>query len=257
VLKEVENGVGWILINREEKRNALNKEVMEGIVKILDKFERDKEIGSIVIAGKGVNFASGADIEELLNLTSLPVDEISSFLEKGKLFYDRIAKCKKPVIAAIKGYALGGGCELALASDIRIAEENAKFGLPEVKLGLLPGGGGIQRLVRIVGIGRAKRMLYTGEIIDAKRAFDIGLIDSISKEDLLFGEAQRLGEKINQSSPTAIEMIKSSIEKGADLPLDHALFSDFRSFEILLLGEDVKEGIKAFMEKRKPNFRKK
>ncbi|MGQ9618147.1 MAG: enoyl-CoA hydratase-related protein [Candidatus Aminicenantia bacterium] len=250
---EKKDGIGFITLNRTEKLNALNKETLEELECILYQIEKDEEVKVIIITGAGEKaFVAGADINELSELKPLNAKEFS---EKGQAVFSMIEKMKKPVICAINGFALGGGCELALSCHIRVASKNAKFGQPEVKLGLIPGYGGTQRLPRIVGKGVATELILTGDMIDAEEAFRLGLVNRVVEAPELMNTCVNIAKKIMANSPVAVKIALSAINKGAYMPLDEGLSLEANLFSLCFASEDAKEGTKAFLEKRQPNFK--
>ena len=253
LLYDKEDGIGIVTINRPESLNALNGEVCTELYKIFQEIEDDQDVRVIILTGSGERaFVAGADIAEMQPQSSL---EISSFIDTGRKAFDRIYTLSKPVIAAINGFALGGGCELAMCCDLRIASENAKFGQPEINLGIIPGAGGTQRLARLVGMTRAKELIYTGDIIDADTAYAIGLVNKVVPHDSLMAEAKELAHKLLSKSSIALSLAKQAINNGADISLSSALDIEAQCFSRCFDTEDQKEGMKAFLEKRKPEFK--
>jgi enoyl-CoA hydratase len=246
---EQEKDITTIILNRPEIRNILNTEAINELGNHLTKFENDDKTRVIIITGTD-NFCAGANIKELME--KHPV-EAETFSRLGHKVFNGIENMGKPVIAAVNGYALGGGCELALSCDIRIAAESAKFGQPEINLGLIPGFGGTQRLARLVGIGRAKELIFTGRIIDAKEAEVIGLVNKVVKDGELMEKAKEMARVLAQKSPLALKMAKILINKNHDLK--KALEMEIMDFSECFASEDHLEGIKAFLEKRRPEFR--
>ena len=198
-------------------------------------------------------FGAGADIKEIKGICT-PV-EAHSFASRIQSLFNKIEGLEKPIIAAVSGLVLGGGCELAMACDIRIAAENAMFGQPEIKIGVIPGGGGTQRLPRLVGVGRAKELLFSGDSIDAREAYRIGLVNKVVAGGLLMDEAKKIAIKLAGQPAIALKMIKTSVNQGLNMDLPSALDYEARCFEILFSTEDQKEGMKAFIEKRSPAFK--
>ncbi|MGK7310878.1 MAG: enoyl-CoA hydratase/isomerase family protein [Candidatus Longimicrobiales bacterium M2_2A_002] len=248
---EVADRVATITVDRPEKRNALNGQVRRELIEALDGLEGDADVRVIVITGAGEKaFIAGADIGELAERTSL---EQRAAME-GRRVFTVIAELGKPVIAAINGYALGGGCELALACDLRIAARGARLGQPEVNLGILPGGGGTQRLPRLVGLGRAMRLILTGELIDAEEAERIGLVDVLVDDDELAHRTRELATSIATHSPVALKLIKEAVRASAEMPLAAGLELERELFITAFSSEDRSEGIRAFLEKRTPEF---
>lgn len=251
LLSSLENGILTITINRPDKLNALNRDVMTDLNAVLNEAEKNPDIKAVVITGSGEKaFVAGADISEFVGLSS---EEGKALAKTGQDIFSRIENCTKPIIAAVNGFALGGGCELAMACHFRIASDNAKFGQPEVNLGLIPGYGGTQRLVQLIGKGRALELLMTGNIIDASIALEYGLVNHVVPQDDLLSKAKMVLEQIISKAPLAISKCIASV---------NAVFSNENGYEIELnsFGEcfgtnDMKEGTSAFLEKRKPHFK--
>ena len=253
LLYDKEDGIGIVTINRPKSLNALNGEVYTELYEIFQEIEDDQDVHVVILTGSGERaFVAGADIAEMQPQSSV---EIRNFADKIRKAYDRIYTMSKPVIAAINGFALGGGCELAMCCDLRIASENAKFGQLEINLGIIPGGGGTQRLARLVGMTRAKELIYTGDIIDAKTAFMMGLVNKVVPPDSLMTEAKELARKMLSKSSIALSLAKKAINSGADMNLSSGLDLEAECFARCFATEDQKEGMKAFLEKRKPQFK--
>lgn len=243
--------IGIVRINRPDVYNAVNVEALVELERAMHGFNGDKDVLVIIITGEGKAFVSGSDISRLVKMDSLAAREYS---RAGQRVLSFIENMEKPVIAAVNGFALGSGCELAMACDIRIASEKAKFGQPEVKLGLIPGHAGTQRLARLVGAGRAKELIFTGEMIDAQEALRIGLVNKVVAPEALLEEAQNLAKKIIEVGPTAVRFAKTVINRGIDANLTTANAYETEAFSILFSTDDAKEGMKAFLEKRKPEW---
>ncbi|MBE0616683.1 MAG: enoyl-CoA hydratase/isomerase family protein, partial [Proteobacteria bacterium] len=220
----------------------------------LTDIEYDDHVGAVIITGSDKAFGAGADLKMISDLDGT-VAAHRFFGRLGGEPYRRLASMGKPTIAAVAGLALGGACEVALACDLRIAADNASFGLPEVKLGLLPGGGGTQRLPRLVGVTKAKELLFTGDPIDAQEAYRIGLVNKVVPLERLLEEAQAMAARIASRPAFALRMIGAAVDGGVDLPLDAALAYEARCFEMLFSTEDEREGVQAFVEKRKPVYK--
>lgn len=249
-----ENGVAKIIINRPEARNALSKAVRQGIRDAIEDIKKDNSIRVVIITGAGDKaFIGGADIIELKSMTAVQVEEFASTL--GQQLYTDIENLEIPVIAMINGFCLGGGCEIAMCCDIRIASEGAKFGQPEVNIGIIPGGGGTQRLPRLVGWGRAKELIYTGRIIDSAEAERIGLVDKVVPHDKLEQTVNELVQSIMSKSPLILKLAKKSLNKGIYTDLAAGLSIERGNFILCFATEDQKEGIAAFLDKRKPIFK--
>ncbi|MDR7076565.1 enoyl-CoA hydratase [Neobacillus niacini] len=250
ILVELEDRIGIIKINRPEVRNALDNQTLSEIDHAFDSLENDKQIGVIIVTGTGEkSFAAGADIKQLSK--KQPIDALIPGMSG---LYRKIENSSKATIAAINGFALGGGCELALACDIRIAAEHAKIGLPELSLSIIPGAGGTQRLARIIGKGRALDMILTGDILTATQAQAIGLVSSVVPLDELFQAAKDKADKILKKGPLAIKMAKLVINRGLDIDMDTALMMEKMAQAILFGSDDKNEGTQAFLEKRQAIF---
>lgn len=249
---EVENQVAVVYINRPPL-NPLNTKVFHELYSLIGELEANRNVGAIVITGKGEKaFVAGANIHEMLDL------DLAEMMEMNKISraaFSKIENASKPIIAAINGLALGGGCELALVCDLRICSDKAKFAFPEVNLGIIPGGGGTQRLQRIVGQGVAKELLYFGEMIDARRALDIHLVNKVVPSDQLLPAAKEWAEKLAQKPAIALRMLKEAVNTGVNVDLQSGLTVESACFGNTFATEDRKEGMRAFAEKRKPVFR--
>jgi len=253
IVYEKTDGIGVITFNRPKAMNAINSEYMQEMVHLLDTIVHDGAVRSVIVTGCEKVFAAGADIREAVRVQS-PAGA-REFANKFRDMLDRLAGLSIPVIAAVNGLAFGGGCEIILACDIRIAAENASFALPEIKLGVLPGAGGTQRLPRLVGMGRAKELLFSGDPIDAQEAFRIGLVNKVVPGDSLMDEARKMARTFIARPGYALMMIKELVDSGLNMDLNSALAHEARCFEILFSTEDQKEGMQAFVEKRKPVFK--
>jgi enoyl-CoA hydratase len=250
IMVNEEKGIGFIMINRPELRNALNIETLLEIEKALDHWRNNQEIRVIIFTGSGEkSFASGADISQLNKRTM-----IEALQPNMTATYRKIEDYEKPTIAAINGFALGGGLELALACDIRIASFNAKMGLPEVGLGIIPGAGGTQRLTRIIGKGKAMDLILTGDIITAEEAERLGLISKAVSQEELIDTAKEYARKISMKGPLALRLAKAVVNRGADIEMETALYLEKLAQTILIGSEDKLEGTQAFLEKRPPQF---
>lgn len=243
-------GVLLLRINRPEARNALNLEVRKALVAELDAAAENPEIRAAIITGNEKAFAAGADLREMRDLG--PIDAMQRGTHK---LWDRIAAFPKPLIAAVNGYALGGGCELALHCDIIIAGESAKFGQPEVKVGILPGGSGTQRLVRAVGKYKAMLLILTGEMIGAREASEMGLVSRVVADDQVVPHAIEIAAGIAKLAPLAIELAKEAVLAGQDASLATGLSLERKALWLAFATEDKREGMSAFLEKRAPNFK--
>jgi enoyl-CoA hydratase len=250
--KQVAPFVGLIQLNRPKELNALNLQLMGEIKEALLDFDEDENIRAIVITGNERVFAAGADIKQMAGRTAIDMLKIDQFST-----WDSIRKTKKPIIAAVSGFALGGGCELCMLCDMIVASETAQFGQPEINIGVMPGAGGTQRLTRAVGKVRAMEMVLTGNFISAEEAKEAGLINKVVPVQLYLDEAIKLGQKIAEKSPIAVQMAKESVLKAFDTGLQEGLFFERKNFYMLFATEDQKEGMAAFVEKRKPDFKNK
>jgi len=252
VLVETADRIRTLTVNRPEKLNALNGDVMAALDAAIEAARGDAAVGVVVITGAGEkSFIAGADIGELSKLS--PVEGRAHAL-RGQALLRKLETLGKPVIAAINGYALGGGCELALACTIRIASENARFGQPEVKLGILPGYGGSQRLPRIVGKGRAMQLCLTAEQIDAAEAHRIGLVNKVVPPGQALAAAREMATAILANGPLACMFVLDAIGRGLEMPLEEGLFFEATLFGLCAATSDMKEGMTAFLEKRKASF---
>jgi enoyl-CoA hydratase len=242
-------GVALVRINRPEARNALNMEVRKLIAQHLTEQADEATVRCIVLTGNDKAFAAGADIKEMSGLGSIEM------LQRGTLkLWSTIAGCPKPVIAAVSGFALGGGCELAMTCDIIIAGESARFGQPEVKIGIIPGGGGTQRLTRAVGKFKAMRYILTGDLFSAREAYEMGLVSELVPDAEVEKRAIDMAKQIAELPPLAIEMAKEAVLRGVDAALDTGLALETKAIQLLFSSQDQKEGMAAFLEKRKPKF---
>ena len=253
VLLEKTPPLATITINRPKALNALNSTVLKELDEILDRVNEDDEIRVVIVTGAGEKaFVAGADIAEMSGMTPL---EGSNFSRLGQLVFKKVEELKKPVIAAVNGFALGGGSELALACDFIYASENAKFGLPEVTLGIMPGFGGTQRLPRLIGKGRAKELIFTGKMISAAEAYEIGMVNKVVPPDQLMDAVKDVANQIAKNGPIAVSIAKGLVDVGYDIPLDDGCIMESKSFGVCASTEDKHEGMKAFLEKRKPVFK--
>lgn len=250
VSKQVKPYVGHIQLNRPKELNALNLELMQEVRQALEDFDADPETRAVVISGNERAFAAGADIKQMANKTAIDMYNIDQFTT-----WDRIKKFKKPLIAAVSGFALGGGCEMVMTCDMVVASETAQFGQPEIKIGIMPGAGGTQRLTRAVGKVRAMEMVLTGKFIKANEAYAAGLINKVVPVELYLEEAFRLAQSCSQMSPIASKLAKESVNQAFNTSLDEGLVFERKNFYLAFASEDQTEGMNAFVDKRKPEFK--
>lgn len=249
ILTEIEGNIAIIRLNRPKALNALSHELMGELVDALNAFDRDDNVRAIILTGSDRAFAAGADIKEMADETT-----VSIMLKDQFATWDRVRHCKKPIIAAVAGYALGGGCELAMTCDIIVAAESAQFGQPEISIGVIPGAGGTQRLTRAVGKYKAMEMILTGRPINAAEALQLGLVNKVVANEVLLDEAKALAEEIAKKSPIAVRLAKEAILKVFDTSITEGLEFERKNFYMLFSSEDQKEGMKAFIEKRPAAF---
>ena len=247
----VDDRVATLTVNRPDKLNALNAATIAELDRAIDELRSRDDVGGIIVTGAQRAFVAGADISELARQSP---DDARRRAERGQAVFAKFETSPKPVIAAVNGFALGGGCELAMACHVRIASEAAKFGQPEVKLGLIPGYGGTQRLPRLVGRGRALQLLLTGELIDAQEAWRIGLVNRVVAPDELLPSANAMLRQMLANGPLALAQCIAAVNEGAALPLRDALALEASAFAQLATTADMKEGTAAFLEKRPPQF---
>ena len=250
VAVERDGAVGIVRLNRPEARNALSPELMQDLAAALDELEPDEAVACIVIAGDEKVFAAGADIkamaarsfQDVLNASTMP-------------FWQRVAACRTPLIAAVSGFALGGGCELALLCDMIVASETAEFGQPEITLGIIPGGGGTQRLTRVMGKQRAMEMILTGRRIAAKEALQLGIVNMVTSKRNWLEEAVAMAQVVARRPPIAAKLAKQAVLAADEMSLSAGLTHERRLYELTMATEDRVEGMQAFIEKRRPTFR--
>lgn len=244
-----EDGIGIVTLNRPKALNALSHELMAELVQALDDFDHDDNVRAIVLTGSERAFAAGADIKEMADESS-----ISIMLKDQFATWDRVRTVKKPIIAAVSGFALGGGCELAMTCDIIVASETAQFGQPEINIGVIPGAGGTQRLTRCVGKYKAMEMILTGKPISANEALECGLVNRVVPVEMFLDEAKTLAKEIAKRPPLAVQLAKEAVLKTFDVPITEGLNFERKNFYALFSSQDQKEGMKAFMEKRPASF---
>jgi len=249
---QVADGIATVTVNRPDKLNALNDRVITELGQVIDEARADRSVGGIILTGAGRAFVAGADIAELEAHGAMSAKALA---QRGQQVFRRFETSPKPTIAAVNGFALGGGCELAMSCHVRIASDAAKFGQPEVKLGLVPGYGGTQRLPRLVGKGRALQLLLTGEMIDAHEAFRIGLVNRVVPAAELMSVATAMMKSMLANGPLALAHCIEAVNAGYDLPLEDALTLESTAFGLLAATEDKREGTRAFLEKRAAAFK--
>jgi len=254
IIVETKNAIATITMNRPQVLNALDKETLQELVQAVQHLEQDSTIKVVIITGKDKAFIAGADIKQMRTMTPL---EAKDFAELGHQLLQHIEQSRLPYIAAVNGYALGGGCEVMMACDIILASTNAKIGQPEINLGIHPGFGGTQRLPRLVGKTKAKELLFTGDTIDAQEAVRIGLVNKIIEPEKLMEETMKLAEKIAGKSSVQLSFIKKLVNTGSEIDLPSACTMEISFFSTSFSTEDQKEGMTAFLEKKKPIFKDK
>jgi enoyl-CoA hydratase len=252
LLFDIKDGIAFVTINRPDKLNALNDQVMKELADAAERIATESDIKGAILTGSGPkSFVAGADIGDLSKQG--PFDG-KARAQRGQSVLRRLETCGKPVIAAINGFALGGGCELAMACHIRIASDSAKFGQPEVKLGIAPGYGGTQRLPRLVGKGVALQLILTGEMIDAQEAYRIGLVNRVVPAADLLAESEKMMRGILAMGPLAVRLAMEAVDQGLEMTLDEGLLLEANHFGLLAATQDTKEGLTAFLEKRSAKF---
>ena len=241
-----------LTVNRPKSLNALNRATIAELTRAVDELSQDRDLRALILTGAGEKaFVAGADIAEMANLSA---PEALEFSRAGHQLCDRLEALPIPTLAAVNGFALGGGCELAMACDFIVASEKARFGQPEVSLGVIPGFGGNARLTRAVGLQRARELIYTGDVVDAPSALALGLVVAVVPPDQLLGRCRDVAKRIAQKGPLAVAQAKRLLRAGADLPLDAANALESQAFATLFGSADQKEGMRAFLEKRAPHF---
>lgn len=250
ILVTKETGYAIVQFNRPEVLNALNMKLMEELVDALETLDKDNDIRCIIITGNEKAFAAGADIKEMADASAVEMLMRDQFAR-----WDRIRKIKKPLVAAVSGFALGGGCELSMTCDMIIASETAKFGQPEINIGVMPGAGGTQRLTRAIGKAKAMEMVLTGKMISAQEALQWGLINKVVPVEYYLQEAKDLAKEIANKPPVAVRLAKEAVLKSFDTTIEGGLEFERKNFYLLFASEDQKEGMKAFVEKRKAEWK--
>lgn len=252
LIYEMRDGLAYVTLNRPEKLNALNQKVMKELGACFEDIQRDDDVKAVILTGAGEKaFVAGADINELAVQTPMQGKETSL---AGQQILNSIENLGKPVIAAVNGYAFGGGCELAMACTLRIAAENARLGQPEVKLGIIPGYAGTQRLPRLVGKGRAMELILSGEPVTAQEAFRIGLVNQVVPQKDLMAAAETLARKIMANGPLAVKLAMEAVNHGMEMTQDQGEFLEATLFGLCCTTADMKEGTRAFLEKRPAKF---
>ena len=255
VLLEVKNGIGYITINRPEALNALSSQVLADLNEVLDQVEKSEEIRVVIVTGAGEKaFVAGADIKEMDLMSPIQAFEYMTFANDT---FTRLSDLRQPTIAVINGYALGGGMELALSTDIRIGFEKTVVGFPEVGLGIIPGFAGTQRMSRLIGTSRAKELIFTARTVKGQEAYDLGILNKLVPAEELLSSAEELAAAIMKNAPLAVEKAKHVIQVGAERPLKNAIRLETEAEALLFSTEDKLEGMRAFVEKRKAVFNRK
>lgn len=249
---EVKDGIAYVTVNRPKSLNALSTEVLDELIAAFDKLDKDPEVQIAILTGEGRAFVAGADISQMVNLTGI---EGQDMMKQGAKVMNFIENISKPVIGAINGFALGGGCELAMACDIRVASEKAQFGQPEVNLGIIPGFGGTQRLPRLVGKGMGKYMIMTADYIKADEALRIGLVEKVVAPEELIPTCEEIAKKIMKNAPIAVGVAKKTVNMAYDIDSRTASTLEIEAFASTFASQDKTEGMTAFLEKRKPEFK--
>ncbi|ALC85293.1 enoyl-CoA hydratase [Bacillus sp. FJAT-22090] len=245
----LKRNIAVIELNRPRQLNSLNRKMVNEIVVAMEEFDRDENVRVIVLTGKGRSFSAGADIDEMMDDNPVSLEQLNQFAD-----WDRFALIKKPILGALKGFVFGGGFELALCCDLLIASIGTEFSFPEVGLGVMPGAGGTQRLTKLVGRTKALEWLWTGERFSAETALKNGVINKIVAPELLMEETMKLAERLANQPLLSLRLIKDSVNKAVDYPLYEGMQYERKNFYLLFASQDQKEGMNAFVEKRKPNY---
>jgi enoyl-CoA hydratase len=251
ILLEIDERVAFIKINRPKALNALNQEMLLELIAAFQGLDKDENVRVIILSGEGKAFVAGADLKEMMNMSS---PEARRFSETGHALMEIMGNSGKPIIAAVDGFALGGGMELAMACDFIFASDKAKFGQPEINLGLIPGFGGTQRLSRLIGKARAKELIFTGEMISGQEAKELGIVNKVFPTEELFNEVKKVAASIASKGALSLRLAKSAIDSGYDVDLTNGCHMERDSFALCFSHQDQKEGIGAFLGKRKPKF---
>ena len=250
VTEQYQAGIALIQLNRPKELNALNPQLMQEVRDALQQFDKNENVKVIIITGNDQAFAAGADIKQMADKSAIDMQIMDQFST-----WDQIRKTKKPIIAAVSGFALGGGCEFVMTCDMVIASETAKFGQPEIKIGTIPGAGGTQRLTKAVGKAKAMELILTGRFLSAQEAHFYGLVNKVVPVEMYMHEAVELAKEIAQMSPIAVQLAKEAINRSFETQLDEGLMFERKNFYLTFASEDQKEGMKAFIEKRKPLYK--
>ncbi len=250
VTEQKEPFVALVELNRPKELNALNQQLMQELLSTLQQLDKNENVRVIVLTGNEKAFAAGADIKQMAGKSAMEMLMIDSFST-----WDQIRKTKKPIIAAVSGFALGGGCELTMMCDMIIASETAKFGQPEIKIGTIPGAGGTQRLTKALGKAKAMELILSGRFLSAEEAHFYGLVNKVVPVEMYLHESLELAKEIAQMSPVAVQLAKEAINRSFETQLDEGLAFERKNFYLTFASEDQKEGMKAFVEKRKPEYK--
>jgi len=250
VTEQYQPGIALIQLNRPKELNALNPQLMQEVRDALQQFDKNDSVKVIIITGNDQAFAAGADIKQMADKSAIDMQIMDQFST-----WDQIRKTKKPIIAAVSGFALGGGCEFVMTCDMVIASETAKFGQPEIKIGTMPGAGGTQRLTKAIGKAKSMELILTGRFLSAQEAHFYGLVNKVVPVEMYMHEAVELAREIAQMSPIAVQLAKEAVNRSFETQLDEGLMFERKNFYLTFASEDQKEGMKAFTEKRKPVFK--